>query len=59
MKWWKRPFVEKPEEHADEERRSDAPEVEPPCRTERLEAELAGHKPGAAGLTVRSTRPKC
>ena len=35
------------------------PQAEPDCHKERIEAEVAGHKPGAAGLTARSTRSKC
>jgi hypothetical protein len=30
-----------------------------PCERERLEAEMASSKPGAAGLSARSTRSKC
>jgi hypothetical protein len=30
-----------------------------PCQPERLEAETAEGKPGAAGLGLRSTRSKC
>jgi hypothetical protein len=30
-----------------------------PCERERLEAEMASTKPGAAGLSVRSTHSKC
>lgn len=37
----------------------DPRELQARCQQERLEAELAGHKPGAAGLTARSRRPKC
>jgi hypothetical protein len=37
----------------------DPRQLQAQCRQERLEAELAGHKPGAAGLTARSRRPKC
>jgi hypothetical protein len=59
MKWRKKPIVKTPEERAEHERRSDARQREPDCHTERIEAELASQKPGAAGLTVRSRRPRC
>jgi hypothetical protein len=46
-------------EPAEEERRPDAPRGKRTGQAERIEAELAGKSPGAAGLTVRSKRPKC
>jgi hypothetical protein len=55
----KRFRVQTAEERAEQERRSGAPQREPDCRQERIEAEIAGKTPGAAGLTVRSRRPKC
>jgi hypothetical protein len=55
----KRFRVQTPEERAEQERRAGAPQREPDCREERIEAEIAGKTPGAAGLTVRSRRPKC
>jgi hypothetical protein len=54
----KRFKVQTVEERA-QERGLDPRELQAQCRQERLEAELAGHKPGAAGLTARSRRPKC
>jgi hypothetical protein len=55
----KRFKVQTAEERAEQERRSDAPQRQPDCREAQVDAEIAGHKPGAAGLTVRSRRPKC
>jgi hypothetical protein len=37
----------------------DPRQLQAQCREERIEAELAGHKPGAAGFSARSTRTKC
>jgi hypothetical protein len=37
----------------------DPRQLEAQCREERIEAEVAGHKPGAAGFSARSTRSKC
>jgi hypothetical protein len=55
----KRFRVETAEERAERERRSGAPQPKLDCREERIEAEIAGKHPGAAGLTARSRRPKC
>jgi hypothetical protein len=55
----KRFRVQTAEESVEQERRSDAPQREPDCRQERIEAEIASKTPGAAGLTARSRRPKC
>jgi hypothetical protein len=52
-------IAQTPEERAEEERRPDAPRRQRTGQAERIEAELAGKSPGAAGLTVRSKRPKC
>jgi hypothetical protein len=54
----KRLKVQTLEERA-QERGMDPRQLAAQCRKERMEAELAGHKPGAAGLTARSRRPKC
>lgn len=59
MKRKKRAIVQKPEERAEGELRPEEREGQPQDRIERIEAELASQKPGAAGLTVRSKRPKC
>jgi hypothetical protein len=55
----KRFKVQTAEERAEQERRTGAAQREPDCREERIEAEVAGHKPGAAGLSTRSTRRRC
>ena len=55
----KRFRVETDEERAERERGGGAPQREPDCRQERIEAEIASKTPGAAGLTARSKRPKC
>ena len=59
MKRRKKAMVPTPEERAEHERRADAPGAQPDCRAARIDAELMGHKPGATGLTVRSSRPRC
>jgi hypothetical protein len=43
---------------SDQDRPSDARQPDP-CWTERVDAETAESKPGAAGLALRSTRSKC
>jgi hypothetical protein len=55
----KRFRVQTAEERAEQEGRSVGPPRPADCQQERIEAEIAGKTPGAAGLTVRSRRPKC
>jgi len=59
MKRKKRVVVQTPEERPEQELRSDPRRRRSEGHVERIEAELAGKSPGAAGLTVRSKRPRC
>jgi hypothetical protein len=51
--------LETADERAAREGRPDAAKSQVQCEEERVQAELASHKPGAAGLTVRSKRHEC
>jgi hypothetical protein len=55
----KRFRLETADERAAREGRPDAAKPQAQCEDERVQAELASHKPGAAGLTVRSKRHEC
>jgi hypothetical protein len=58
MKRKKKASAQPPEERTEQGLRPEG-QPQPQDRSERIEAELASKHPGAAGLTVRSTRPKC
>jgi hypothetical protein len=55
----KRFRLETADERAAREDRPAAAKSQEQCEDERVQAELASHKPGAAGLTVRSKRHEC
>ena len=50
--------ADKGAQREDEDQPPDARQLDP-CERERLEAEMASSKPGAAGLGARSARSKC